>query len=214
VRWEPRWTRRAVVALVAVGVAIGLFMSPIDFVRVINRTGSDVAFLLLVLVLYLVRPLVLGPMSLLTVAVGVRFGPVVGLPVALAGTVVTTLPPYFIARSIVTDTGVLGRLANIGRQATEVTGSTRAVVAARLSPAPADAVSYGAGVANVPLRSYAGGTVLGEVPWALLYLLVGDSLRRVSTESVAIDIRTLAVFGVAAALLVVPPVYRHLAPAG
>lgn len=166
--------------------------------------------LLGILLAYVLRPLVFGPMSIITVFVGFRFGVGLGLFVAILGTVLSTLPPYVFARRYGRQVGVFQGLGRSGIRAIRVTGELRSVVSARLSPVPADPVSYGAGFSNVAVGSYVLGTIIGELPWALAFLYLGDSLQRWSTSSATIDLRLIAVFSLGAALLLAGPTYRYV----
>lgn len=173
----------------------------------VDLSGSRL-FLLVVLGLYVVRPFLAIPMSLLTVVVGWRYGVVAGLPIAVVGTAITTYPPYYVGRYYRSDSGVLGWLSRTGERAFDATGGLRGMVASRLAPAPAEGVSYGAGVAGVPPVTYVAGTVVGELPWLLGYLLLGRSMQALTLREVAVDLRLVAVAALAALLLVAPPVVR------
>ncbi|AZH26463.1 TVP38/TMEM64 family protein [Haloplanus aerogenes] len=159
-------------------------------------------------VLYLVRPLLLWPLSVFSVFIGYVFGFPVGVPLVLGGTLLTCLPPFLVATHFGHE---FGRLATHGSALVETTGELRGMVAARLSPAPADAVSYGAGIAGVPLRSFALGTLVGELPWALFYVLLGRSLRTFSAAGIEqIDLRLLLLAALVSVLLVARPLYEYL----
>ncbi len=68
-----------------------------------------------------------------------------------------------------------------------MTGETRGVLAARLSPVPAEPVSYGAGFARVSPRSFAVGTFIGEIPWVAVEVTAGASLRSLTLTGLTID---------------------------
>lgn len=164
-------------------------------------------------VVYVVRPFVALPMSVLAVLIGFRFGLVGGYPIAIAGTAVTCYLPYAIGGRFrepdVTggEGGLLAKIAIHGRQAVDVTGGLRAIVAARLSPAPADPVSYAAGLAAVRRRPYVLGTILGELPWMGLYVAIGTSAQSVSVANTTPDPIVLVTSVTAAsALLFVPAI--------
>ncbi|AUV81615.1 hypothetical protein C2R22_08070 [Salinigranum rubrum] len=201
-----RRRRLAGLGLLALAAVVGtVVVSPRDlFVRL--ATVDVWLFALVFVPLLLVRAFVLVPVTLVTVFVGYRFGLVVGIPVALAATVVTCLPPYLVARHA-PDSGWFGTLGDWGTHTVDHVGGFRGTTAARLSPTPADVVSYAAGVSGVPLRAFVVGTLLGELPWAVGYVLVGSALGR-AVYDVDIDVRYLVVAGVVAVLLVARPLYR------
>lgn len=160
---------------------------------------------------YLVRPFVLWPLSVASVFLGYLTGFPLAVPLVLLGTVVTCLPPFLLADSFQEVNGYVTRLSRASESLVSSTGEGRAVVAARLSPAPADGVSVAAGLAGVSTRNFVVGTLVGETPWAILYVAVGDSLRSVSAVSDStVDVEFLLVVSGCALLLVARPLYRVL----
>jgi uncharacterized membrane protein YdjX (TVP38/TMEM64 family) len=202
-------TRRRFVGLAALGLAavVGVLVVSPERLFVALAT-ADVWLLAVVFVPFLLlRAFLLVPVTLVTVFVGYRFGLVVGLPVALAATLLTCLPPYLAATLVRGGDGRLGTLGDWGAHTVEHVGGLRGMVAARLSPTPADVVSYGAGVSGVSLRDFLVGTLVGELPWAAGYVLVGSALGRLAYD-VDVDYRYLVVAGVVAVALVARPLYR------
>jgi uncharacterized membrane protein YdjX (TVP38/TMEM64 family) len=85
------------------------------------------------------------------------------------------------------------------------------MIAARLSPAPADGVSIGAGLAGVSNWNFTIGTLIGELPWAIFYVTVGQSLQSFSSGSIqTVNIDFLIIASLAAVLLLARPFYRFL----
>jgi uncharacterized membrane protein YdjX (TVP38/TMEM64 family) len=209
-------SRRQAVGLFLVAgvvVAASVLFSP---GRVLGAVEGLVAkpaqFALALATLYLLRPLVAWPLSLFSVLVGYAYGPVVGFPVALVGTVASCLPPFLVARHVRTDVGFLGSLSHSGERFFEATGGVRGTFAARLAPAPADAISYGAGLAGIPTRSFVAGTILGEIPWTAVFVLVGASVAEFSVEEATLDSAAFVLAAAALALVVIAgPAYRYLA---
>lgn len=207
---NARTTRRlAVGAVVAVTVGAAVaFVEPRRVLRAAVRASASELFLLVLLAVYLARPVLAMPMSLITVVVGWRYGVGLGFFIAIAGTAITTYPPYYFGRYYRTDDGVFGWLSRTGERAFDTTGDLRGMIGARLSPAPADPVSYGAGLSGVTSGTYVLGTVLGEIPWTIGYLLVGRSMQELSLDTAGVDYRVLLGFGVLAVLIVLPPLVR------
>lgn len=169
-------------------------------------------FLPALVVVALVRPFLAWPLTLLSLAVGYVLGFPAAVPVVLGTTVLTCLPPYLLAARFDGDDGLLARLASAGGEAVSVTGGYRGMTAARLSPVPADAVSYGAGLAGVSLPAFVVGTLLGELPWATVYVLFGASLDDLSAEGFSTaepPLALLAAAALAALLLVARPLVRR-----
>jgi len=199
-----------VLALVA--VVASLVLSPQRLLaELAHLSAHPVQFGFALLVLYLVRPLFAWPISPLSALVGYVLGFQYGVPVALIGATLTTIPPFLFARYAGrSGGGLFARLNDAGRRFIDVTGATRGVLAARLSPLPADPVSYGAGFSGVSLRAYVLGTFLGEIPWVVVEVLAGASMRTLSIEGLSAGIHVLILSFTLALLVVAGPAYRHI----
>jgi uncharacterized membrane protein YdjX (TVP38/TMEM64 family) len=189
-----------------------LLISPEQVVRTIERWVNDpVRFAGALAAVYLFRPLVAGPLSLVSVLCGYVYGIALGVPVALAGAVMSCLGPYLLARCARTDIGLLGWVGRSGEHFFEATGDTRGVFAARLAPAPADVISYGAGVSGVPVGAFVLGTLLGEIPWTVGFVVAGASMGAFSVREASLDSLVPVVgAGVLAVFVLAGPVYRFL----
>ncbi|MFB6166094.1 MAG: TVP38/TMEM64 family protein [Haloarculaceae archaeon] len=211
-------TRRGALGVaLAAGLLLGALAgrSPGAVLTSIARLSADpVPFALLLAGLYLVRSAVLWPISALTILVGFVYGPAIGLPIGLAGAVVTCLPPFALARYVRpdadTDAGLVGRLGERGERLVDVTGELRGIVAARLVPLPADAVSYAAGLSGVSLPAYAAGTFLGEFPWVIAGVLAGSSMRSLTVSGLEGGLPLVVGAAALAVLVLAGPAYRHV----
>jgi uncharacterized membrane protein YdjX (TVP38/TMEM64 family) len=157
---------------------------------------------------YLVRPFLLWPMSLVAVVLGYLYGPV-GIPIALVGALLTATPPYLLGRYAQTDIGLFGTVSNSGRRLVGAVGETRGVLAARLSPVPGDPISYCAGMSDVSARPFYLGTLVGEVPWAVVAVLTGASMRSLSLAEFAVSPELVVVLAGLAVLTLSGPLYSH-----
>lgn len=177
---EPA-TRRQLLGtagLGAVALVAALVFSPATVVGELEHLATHPGqFALALAAVYIVRPFLLWPVSSLALVLGYLYGPVVALPLALAGAALTGLPPFFVARYADSEAGPFASIATRGQELTDAVGETRGVLAARLSPVPGDAISYASGLSNVSLSAFLAGTVVGEVPWALVTIYAGDSMR-------------------------------------
>jgi uncharacterized membrane protein YdjX (TVP38/TMEM64 family) len=204
-------TRRQFAGMALLGgvVATGaLLLSPERFLSALAAVGARPAvFLPLLAAGYLLRPAVAWPISALSVVVGYVYG-IPGIPLALAGAVLTCFPPYLLARRARTDAGVLGRVGDSGRRYFRATGDLRGLVVARLVPLPADSVSYAAGVSGIGLGTYALATAIGETPWVTGAVLVGASMERLAVNRSAGPWFVVGAV-VLAALLLAGPAYRR-----
>lgn len=210
-------SRRHVAAglLVAGLVALGLVLSPGDAVARL-RTGLYSPWFPFALAgLYLLRPLLAWPIMALSILVGFRYGLVIGLPIALVGTVVTSLLPYAFGRYYRNRPGPFAGAVDASERFFRATGGMRGVVAARLAPAPAEPVSIAAGAGRVRVGAFVAGTAIGELPWTIAAVVAGHSLSRLSLSAAsAIDPWLVAAGLAAAGLLLARPAYRWLRSRG
>ncbi|WP_115864562.1 TVP38/TMEM64 family protein [Halorussus litoreus] len=206
------FARRQAVGLALVGVvaAASLLAGPDLLVRPARElAGRPVLFGALLVGVYLVRPLFAWPTSLVAVLAGYGFGPVAGVPVALAGTTASACLPYLAARYVGEGSGLVARLGDTGERFFAATGDLRGMVASRLAPAPSDPVSAAAGLSGVRPRAFVVGTAVGEIPWTVAAVLAGSSLDRLSTAGLsAVGWELLVAAGAIAVALLAGPAYR------
>ena len=211
---SPTVRRSRVVGLAVAAVAAGaLLVDPTLVLRRLAWLAADpLRFLVALVAFALLRPLLAWPATLVGVAAGYGFGLAGGLiGVALLG--VTALPPYLFARRVggpeVSADGRASRVLAAADRVRNDAGDRRTVVAARLLPAPSDAISVAAGAGGVPLRPFLVGTVVGEGPWALAGALAGAELGHLSAGTgMTADARLVVVAVVVAGLLLAGPAYR------
>lgn len=94
-------TVRALVGAISIFaiVTAGVLASPTSVLESADSVSADPAvFGLLVIGLYLVRPLFVLPTTPLAIVVGYGYGVSVGIPVALVGVAITVTPVFFAAR--------------------------------------------------------------------------------------------------------------------
>ncbi len=203
-----------IAVVVAVAGLAALTTSPEAlFARAERLAHQPVLFGVVLLAVYLVRPLLAWPISVLSILLGYVLGPV-AIPIALAGAVVTALPAYALARYLGHDAGFLARVGDAGGVVRRTTGDLRGIVAVRLAPLPTDPVSYAAGLAGVPLRPYVAGTAIGEAPWVVAAVLLGASANELTTGATTgtVDPILLVTTAALAALLALSgPAYRRVA---
>ncbi len=208
-----RVARRQVggVALAASAVvALSLVFSPSALLGALVGLGDDPpAFVAVVVVLALVRPFLAWPVGVLAGLVGFVLG-LPGLPLAFVVVVLTTVPPYVLARTTCPAAGPLGRAGAAGADLFATTGDTRGVLAARLAPVPTDVVSYGAGLAGVGVRPFLLGTAVGEVPWVVASVLAGSSMEHLTTEGLSAGLPLVVGGAAVAVLLLAGPLYGRL----
>lgn len=173
-------SRRAIVviSILTTTVALGFIFLPRGDYSWLTQIFSSPLFPVILTIALFVRPLFGIPLSPFSILIGLKYGVIPGFFVVLAGTVLTCILPYVIGRLLQDEGWLFQRFARPGEQFIEHTSSTIGVAVSRLSPTPADIISYGAGLSNVPLRPFVIGTVVGEAPWAFGYVVIGTSLAR------------------------------------
>ncbi|MFC7073287.1 TVP38/TMEM64 family protein [Halovenus rubra] len=160
-------------------------------------------------IVYLVRPFLLWPVSSLALALGFLYGAAIAFPLALAGAALSALPPYLIGRYAQTDIGLFGAIGHSGEAFVATVGEFRGVVAARFSPVPGDPISYGAGLTGVSLQPFLSGTVVGEVPWALVTVFTGASMRSLSLSEFAVSPELVVALAGLTVILLAGPLYNY-----
>jgi uncharacterized membrane protein YdjX (TVP38/TMEM64 family) len=138
---------------------------------------------LVLLGLMLVHAVVPFPSELVNAAAGFVYGFWLGLPLVLAGWLLSALATYAIGRGAARP--ALHRLAGAERLAEGERvierGGVTALLAARLIPiVPYSLVGYVAGAARVPLWRFAWTTVVGSIPLFAAVAYLGDRLDSLS----------------------------------
>ena len=152
------------------------------------------------------RPFFFLPTTPFTIASGFLFGFWQGMLWSLVGTTLSAILAFFISRYLLRDYLVRrfsGRIKGIDR-AIESRG-WRFIMFMRLIPLlPFDVVSYVAGISSIRFRDYMIGTLLGELPAAIVLVMLGSSLDQIGSTAFYVSL-VLAV-----AVLIVPEVVRRL----
>ena len=217
--------RRALigVAAVSVVVAAGLAVSPSSVASSVESLADDpIRFGLVVAGLYLVRPLFAWPTTPLAIVVGYGFGVAMGVPIALAGVLLTVVPPYLAARWVTADSasgggawipfgGTVAQMSRALDRYYGTTGPVRGVIVSRLVPIPSDVATCAAAASGVSLRHLLAGTLVGELPWTVAAVVLGASAATLTAGELG-DVGPLVVVAslVAAAVLLSGPAYRLL----
>lgn len=203
---------RSPILLFSLGILaiIGFHYSPANLLQLTKWSEHYwMTTVVALLGIYLVRPFFMWPLSLFSVFIGYTFGFPWGVPLVLFGTLLTSFPPFLIATRTACELKQVDWIAERGATLVHATGELRGMIASRISPAPADAVSYGAGIAGVSPRAFAVGTLVGELPWAIFYILLGQSLRKFTSTSVRqTPVGLLLLTAVISVLLVARPLYE------
>lgn len=195
----------AAILCVAAFVALAPLASPAAVLGNVRALLASPWFPLVLLALYLLRPVLAWPITVLSALCGYQYGFGVGLVVALCGAVATSLIPYYAVRRLPAGWPLVGRFRDGSTRFFDATGGFRGVVAARLAPTPAEAISGAAGAARVPIGAFALGTAVGELPWTVAAVALGVGLDRFAVAAVHFDpLLVVAVASLGVALLAGP----------
>jgi len=194
----------------ALVVALAVLVRPARALAVLRAALASPWFPLVLVGLYAVRPFLAWPISVLSALVGFKYGVLVGVPVALAGAVLTSLPAYAAGRYAPADGRLVGRFSDGIQRFFAAAGDVRGLVAARFAPTPAEPVSAAAGTGGVSLAAFAAGTLVGELPWVVATVALGSGLDTFAVAASDLDPVFVAVGVLAACALLGPVAYREL----
>lgn len=196
-------------ALLALG-ALAVVLRPSRALGVLRAALASPWFPVLLVALYAIRPLLAWPISLLSALVGFKYGLAMGVPIALAGAVATSIPPFVAGRRAPGGGRFLRRFTDGSSRYFAAAGNFRGIVAARLAPTPPEAISAAAGAGGVSYRTFALGTLVGELPWVVAAVAVGSSLEAFTVAGADVDLAYVVVGVLAAVVLLAPVAYRTL----
>lgn len=137
-----------------------------------------------------VRPFILLPASVLSVAMGLVFGPLVGLAVALLALNASALVGYGLGGVFTGDIERDTRIAAWGRRLRD--HSFEAVLVMRLVFMPYDVVNYLAGYLRIRWWPFVAATNIGSLPGAAAFVFLGASITRLEDGLAGLDGRLLA----------------------
>ena len=155
------------------------------------------------IVILAVRPFLFFPSTLLFIAAGLAFGPLLGTLYAAVGGTTAALVTFWLARSLGREF-VQARLPARLRRLQEQEWGAGLIFFLNLVPiVPITAVNYGAGLSRVSLRQYTLAVIGGLTPRAFAYSFFGDSLLDIGST------QFLAAIAVLALLVIVPTLLRR-----
>ncbi len=139
------------------------------------------------------RPLVLFPASLLTVAAGILFGPVGGTVVSVVSANGSALVAHQLGRMLRRPPTVTEDPSRLGVWTQRLRDNGfEAVLVMRLVFLPYDLVSYACGMLHVGRRPFLAANALGTLPGTVAFVLVGASVTRLDQGVEGIEPVTLA----------------------
>ncbi len=204
---KPIWLKRhgqKVVALLFWALLIGGYqwyawsnqLSALEVVqRLLSLLNASVWGPVLFIGLYAIRPLILFPSTVLTLAGGFVFGPVLGVIYTLIAGNTSATVAYFVGRYFGqgliaegTSDSLIQRYATRLRQ-----NSFETILVMRFIFLPFDLVNYLAGFLRIRWLPFVLATALGSIPGTLAFTWFGASIERLDGGLPALNPTTLAV---------------------
>jgi uncharacterized membrane protein YdjX (TVP38/TMEM64 family) len=160
--------------------------------RFIDTVGASWWGVFAYVLVYLARPIVLFPASILTIVGGILFGPVVGVLVVVIAANASAMIAYGVGR-------LLGRPPGAHDETDDTTSFVRrwsnrmrehsfeTVLIMRLLFLPYDLVNYVSGILRLRWLPFLLATALGSLPGTVSFVLLGASIDRVDEGLGGID---------------------------
>lgn len=150
---------------------------------------------LIYVVLYTVRPLILFPATLLTVASGLVFGPWVGIAFTIVGENASANFAFRLVRWLGRDFVGAHETGRLRAWDDRIRANALvSVLIMRLVYLPFDVVNYGCGLTAMRQRDFAIGTFIGIMPGLISFVLLGGSASPGTERPVAILLGSLVFF--------------------
>lgn len=197
-----RWARLAFAGAAWLSLAIAWIvyqrrsgLGPVDTAQELVDTARGNWWAIIgYLVISLLRPLVLFPASVVTVAAGLLFGPVVGVAVAAVSANISALIAHTVGRSFSRPERADELTSRLGGWAARLRGNGfEAVLLMRLLFLPYDPVSYACGLLRVRRGEFLAANAIGTLPGTVAFVLIGASITRLDEGFGGIDPVTLSV---------------------
>ena len=139
--------------------------------------------------IYTIRPLVLFPATLMTIAGGILFGPVLGIATTVIGANASAMVAYWMARSLgfspSEDPEAAGFLSRWSTRMREESFAT--VLTMRFAFLPYDVVNYAAGFLKIRPWPFLLATAIGSIPGTISFTLAGASVESLTDGPTGID---------------------------
>jgi len=157
---------------------------------------------LIYIVLYAIRPLILFPSTIITLAGGFVFGPFLGVFYTIIASNISSTIAFFVGQyfgeGLFKDDGSDGLLQRYARRMRE--NSFETVMIMRFIFLPYDAVSYLAGFLRIKYLPFILATALGSIPGTIAFVGFGASIESLDSGLPSLNPVTL---GVSAGIFVI-----------
>jgi uncharacterized membrane protein YdjX (TVP38/TMEM64 family) len=178
--WQRHWQKLA--ALLIWGLLLGGYFwyaqsNSLGWQDILSRSRTSIYGPLVYMGLYILRPLIFFPASILTVAGGFFFGALGGTIYSVVAGNLAALLAYLVGRyfgrGLLVDDTATGLMQRYARRLRS--NSLEAVLLMRFLLLPFDFVSYLAGFLRINWKAYLLGTLVGTFPALFSLVLIGVS---------------------------------------
>lgn len=155
-------------------------LSPLQVVqRLLDFIKNGLWGVLIYILLYAIRPLILFPATLLSIAGGFVFGPFFGVLYTIIASNISSTIAFFVGRffgeGLLKDDGSDGLVQRYARRMRE--NSFETVMIMRFIFLPYDLVSYMAGLLKIHYWAFIMATALGSIPGTIAFVGFGASIE-------------------------------------
>lgn len=155
-------------------------LSPLEVTQeMLGFMQNGIWGILIFILLYAIRPLILFPSTIITLAGGFVFGPVLGVLYTIIASNISSTIAFYVGRyfgeGLFKDDGSDGLLQRYARRMRE--NSFETVMTMRFIFLPYDAVSYLAGFLRIKYLPFILATALGSIPGTIAFVGFGASVE-------------------------------------
>jgi uncharacterized membrane protein YdjX (TVP38/TMEM64 family) len=144
--------------------------------------------------LYILRPLVFFPASIMTISSVLIFGPYLGFLVSYLGEACSAILTFTIGKYFGKELGITNKVTNTTIHTYLQKNAFLSIFLLRIIPLfPFDFVNYSSGVLRVKFKTYMTATLLGIMPGLLVFIFLGNSLYRTEQMPYAISAAVLLI---------------------
>lgn len=217
IKMKTKWLRWGVLLILLMGIVLAVTYSNLVSIKTLNIwvQGAGIVGPLLFISVYIIGTIFFIPGSILTVAGGILFGPVMGSLYNLTAATIGSLLSFLMARYIAFDwvNGQSGQRFKQISAGIEKEG-WRFVAFVRLVPLfPFNFLNYALGLTKIKVSHYVIASFICMLPGAVAYTYLGHATSVVMTEDITTK-SMVQVGSIALALIAIvaflPRLIRHL----
>ena len=155
-------------------------LTPVQAVQqLVTFMAANTLGIVVYILLYMVRPVVFFPATLLTLAAGYLYGPIFGTLIVIVASNLSSMVAYFIGRFFGAGLVAGSSGSSVLQKYTERMrrNSFETVLVLRFLFLPYDLVSYFSGFLRVKWQWFLLATVLGSIPGTISFIMFGNAIE-------------------------------------